>query len=54
MNGSCNITKSRNKREGKYKAKRFGKHFRSLRILIDYITSNIGNSLYSGPAKVIK
>ncbi len=54
MDGSCNLTKSRNKVEGKYKAYRFGKHFRSLNKLIGYVADDMGNPFFHGPTKVIK
>lgn len=53
MAGLCNITKSRNKQQGKYKGYRFGRHFRSMNKLIDAIREDMGNPFYKGPTKAI-
>lgn len=43
------IIQSRNKREGKYKGYRFGKHYHSLNKLVWHIKQEYGNPFYTGP-----
>jgi hypothetical protein len=47
------IKKSRNKQQGKYKGKRFGRHFRSMNKLIGAIREDMGNPFYKGPTRAI-